>query len=71
MLTSEEVNSPYYSLKMLISKKGYKQKDIAEKINMDRGTFNVKINRYKGRDFELSEALAISKILEVKIDDFF
>lgn len=71
MITSEEINSPYYNLKSLIHKKGYTQKEIAEKIEMDRGTFSVKINRYKGRDFDLSEAVEIAAILGVTIDDFF
>lgn len=61
----------YGTLKGLLVQKGIKQEELANKIGMDRTTFNIKINRYKGRDFTLSEAIAISNAIEEPIDNFF
>lgn len=71
MISASEFKSPYYNLKILIEKKGFTQSEVANKINMDRATFNVKINRFKGRDFTFREAIDISKVLGEKIDNFF
>ncbi len=61
----------YGTLKGLLVQKGIKQEDLAKRIGMDRTTFNIKINRYKGRDFTLSEAIAISNEIKEPIDNFF
>lgn len=61
----------YATLKALLVRKDIKQEDVAKAIDMDRTTFNVKINRYKGRDFTLSEAIAISDYIGEPIDNFF
>ena len=61
----------YGTLKGLLVKKGIKQEELANRIGMDRTTFNIKINRYKGRDFTLSEAIAISNAIDEPIDNFF
>ncbi|HEK9463155.1 helix-turn-helix domain-containing protein [Streptococcus equi] len=61
---------PYLNLKSIIVSKGLKQKDIAKKLDMDKSTFNMKVNRYKGRDFTFSEASQLSKLLDVKMEDF-
>ena len=61
----------YGTLKGLLVQKNIKQEDLANQIGMDRTTFNIKINRYRGRDFTLSEAIAISKAIEEPIDNFF
>lgn len=66
-----EYELPYYSLKSMMSQKGFVQKDVADSIGIDRSTFNSKLNRSNGRDFTLSETYAISRLLNVKIDDFF
>lgn len=71
MITEKKLKEPYYNLKIIISKKGYTQNDVAEKIGMPRSTFNLKINRTKGRDFDLTEASKVAKVLNVKLDDFF
>ncbi|WP_317335080.1 helix-turn-helix transcriptional regulator [Streptococcus orisratti] len=62
---------PYFGLKVLIEKHGYKQQDIANKLNMNRSTFSQKINRKDGRDFSLSEANMISDILDEPLSNFF
>lgn len=61
----------YGTLKGLLVQKGIKQEELANRIGMDRTTFNIKINRYKGRDFTLSEAMAISNAIDEPIDNFF
>ena len=61
----------YGTLKGLLVQKGIKQEELANRIGMDRTTFNIKINRYKGRDFTLSEAIAISNAIDEPIDNFF
>ena len=61
----------YGTLKGLLVQKNIKQEDLANQIGMDRTTFNIKINRYRGRDFTLSEAIAISKAIQEPIDNFF
>lgn len=61
----------YRALKSLIQYKGYTQKEVAEKIGMPEQTFRVKINRISGRDFQLNEALEISKVLDEPVDSFF
>lgn len=61
----------YENLKHIMVVKNLKQSEVAEAIGMDRTTFNIKLNRYDGRDFKLSEAVKISEFLEVSINDFF
>ena len=61
---------PYLNLKSVIVSKGLKQKDVAEKLDMDKSTFNMKVNRYRGRDFTFSEASKLSKLLDIKMEDF-
>lgn len=61
---------PYLNLKSIIVSKGLKQKDVAKKLDMDKSTFNMKVNRYRGRDFTFSEASQLSKILDIKMEDF-
>ncbi|HFE9853030.1 TPA: helix-turn-helix transcriptional regulator [Enterococcus faecalis] len=71
MVTTQEFKQPYYNLKIIIDKKRLTQTKVAEKIGMDRATFNLKLNRTKGRDFSLEEAKAIADVVEERIDDFF
>ncbi|MXQ49552.1 helix-turn-helix domain-containing protein [Streptococcus pluranimalium] len=61
---------PYLNLKSIIVSKGLKQKDVAKKLDMDKSTFNMKVNRYRGRDFTFSEASQLSKLLDIKMEDF-
>lgn len=61
----------YNTLKGLIVKKGITQEQLAEMIGMPKNTFCVKINRYKGRDFTLDEARAISRAIGEPVDNFF
>ncbi|QBX28211.1 helix-turn-helix domain-containing protein [Streptococcus pseudoporcinus] len=61
---------PYLNLKSIIVSKGLKQKDIAKKLDMDKSTFSMKVNRYRGRDFTFSEASQLSKLLDIKMEDF-
>lgn len=63
--------NPYYKLKSLIEQSGFTQSDIAEKIEMDRSTFSLKINRKNGRDFTFAEAIEIAEVLETTISNFF
>ena len=64
-------NQRYAILKSILDARDISQADIADAIGMDRTTFNVKINRYKGRGFTLQEAVKISNFIGVSIDDFF
>lgn len=61
---------PYLNLKSIIVAKGIKQKDIAKELDMDKSTFSMKMNRYRGRDFTFSEAIQLSRLLGVKMEDF-
>lgn len=70
-MAAEKINEPYYQLKMIMSKKGVKQSDIAELLDRDVSTINFKINRTSGRDFTLSEAQKLANFLNVNISDFF
>lgn len=71
MMTKEQFKAPYYNIKGIISKRGLTQADIADKMGMDRSTFNLKINRTKGRDFSFSEAIKLAAVLNENIDYFF
>ncbi|MCD1025792.1 helix-turn-helix transcriptional regulator [Enterococcus sp. SMC-9] len=71
MVTPTEFKSPYYNLKSLIERKGMTQVEVAKKMQMDRTTFNLKINRTNGRDFTFQEAIKIARILNEKIELFF
>lgn len=64
------LDKPYHNLKGIIVSKGLKQNDIADKLGMDKSTFSVKLNRYKGRDFTFSEASKLAELLGVKMEDF-
>ena len=64
------LDKPYLNLKSIIVSKGMKQKEIAEQLDMDKSTFNMKVNRYRGRDFTFSEASKLSKLLDIKMEDF-
>lgn len=65
-----EFTKPYLNLKSIIVSKGLKQKEVAKKLDMDRSTFSMKLNRYRGRDFTYSEAKQLSKMLDIKMEDF-
>lgn len=71
MVTPTEFKAPYYNLKSLIERKGQTQTEVAKKMQMDRTTFNLKINRTNGRDFTFQEAIKIAELLNEKIDNFF
>lgn len=71
MVTAEQFRAPYRNLKRIIEDDGFRQSDIAKKLNMDRTTFNLKLNRSNGRDFSFEEARKLSEILNRKIDEFF
>ena len=64
------LDKPYHKLKGIIVSKGLKQKDIAEKLDMDKSTLSMKLNRYRGRDFTFSEASKLAELLGVKMEDF-
>ena len=64
------LDKPYHNLKGIIVSKGLRQKDIAEKLDMDKSTLSMKLNRYRGRDFTFSEASKLAGLLGVKMEDF-
>lgn len=70
-MTATKDKRPYNNLKGLLVRNEIKQSEMARKIEVDPSTFNLKINRTKGRDFTLDEAIKMSGILGVKVDDFF
>lgn len=63
--------NPYYKLKSLIEQNGFTQSEVAGKIDMDRSTFSLKINRKNGRDFTFAEAIEIAEVLDTTISNFF
>lgn len=71
LMTAVKTRKPYNNLKGLLVRNEIKQSEMAKMIGMDTSTFNLKINRTNGRDFTLDEAIQISEILNVKVDDFF
>ena len=70
-MADDVVHMPYFGLMDTMKRKGTSQYELAKRLGIDRSTFNLKINRSLGRDFSLSEALSISKILNISIDSFF
>ena len=64
------LDKPYHNLKGIIVSKGLKQNDIAKKLDMDKSTLSMKLNRYRGRDFTFSEASKLAELLGVKMEDF-
>ena len=64
------LDKPYHNLKGIIVSKSLKQNDIAKKLDMDKSTLSMKLNRYRGRDFTFSEASKLAELLGVKMEDF-
>lgn len=58
---------PYFGLIVEMKKT---QADLAKLINVDRSTFNQKLNRTNGKDFYYSEAQLIAKELNIRVSDF-
>ena len=61
---------PYFGLIVEMKKKKKTQADLAKLINVDRSTFNQKLNRTNGNDFYYSEAQLIAKELNIRVSDF-
>ena len=61
---------PYFGLIVEMKKKKKTQADLAKLINVDRSTFNQKLNRTNGKDFYYYEAQLISKELNISVSDF-
>lgn len=59
--------APYEGLKDIMSERKISQGELAEYLGIDRATFNLKINRSRGRDFELSEAIKIGQYLNIEL----
>lgn len=70
MSSTIDVSKPYLNLKSAIISKGLKHKEIAKDLKMDKSTFSMKLNRYRGRDFTFSEATKLAKMLGIKMEDF-
>ncbi|MBE6162600.1 MAG: helix-turn-helix transcriptional regulator [Streptococcus equinus] len=70
VLERHDFERPYINLKSIIVSKGMKQKQIAERLDMNKSTFSAKINRHNGRDFSYSEACQIAHMLGIKMEDF-
>lgn len=64
-------NRSYKGLRAILFEKGISESKLANLIGMNVDVFNKKINRIKGCDFELYEALKISSYLNVSVDAFF
>ena len=47
------------------------QGDVAEKINMDRALFNLKLNRKRNKKFNIDEIIDIAHVLNVTLDQIF
>lgn len=61
----------YDKLKKILEQKGITIKELADKINVSEQDIDMKLNRYNGKDFSLSEAKIISKVLKEPINNFF
>ncbi|QDR72145.1 helix-turn-helix transcriptional regulator [Limosilactobacillus reuteri] len=61
---------PYFGLMIEMKKKKKTQADLAQLINVNRSTFNQKLNRIDGKDFYYSEAQQIAKELGIHVSDF-
>lgn len=61
---------PYFGLMLAMKRQHVTQAKLAELINIDRSTFNQKLNRVGGKDFYYSEAKAIAKALNIRVSDF-
>lgn len=61
---------PYSKLKGLLKERGILQREMAEYLEMDRITFNKKINGH-GTDFTGTEIRKICLKLKISADDFF
>lgn len=53
-----------------MKKKKKTQADLAKLINVNRSTFNQKLNRIDGKDFYYSEAQLIANELNIHVSDF-
>lgn len=65
-----EKAEPYFGLMIEMKKKKKTQADLAKLINVNRSTFNQKLNRIDGKDFYYSEAQLIAKELNIHVSDF-
>ena len=63
--------TPYFGLMVEMKKQGKTQSDLAKLINVNRTTFNQKINRVGGKDFYLSEARMIADELHIQVSNFY
>lgn len=61
----------YDKLKRILEQKNISIKELSNKINVSTEKLNMKLNRYNGKDFTLTEAKAISKVLNEPINNFF
>ena len=59
--------APYEGLKDIMREQKISQLELASHLGIDRATFNLKINRTRGRDFDFSEALKISEYLNIEL----
>lgn len=66
----KEKAEPYFGLMIEIKKQKKTQAYLARLINVDRSTFNQKLNRTDGKDFYYSEAQLIAKNLHIQVSDF-
>lgn len=61
---------PYFGLMVEMKKQKKTQSELADLINVNRSTFNQKLNRINGKDFYYSEAQLIAKALKIKVSNF-
>lgn len=66
----KEKAEPYFGLMIEMKKKKKTQADLAKLINVNRSTFNQKLNRIDGKDFYYSEAQLIANELNIHVSDF-
>lgn len=65
-----EKAEPYFGLMIEMKKQKRTQSELAKLINVNRSTFNQKLNRINGKDFYYSEAQLIAKKLNIHVSDF-
>ncbi len=65
-----EKAEPYYGLMIEMKRQKKTQSELAKLINVNRSTFNQKLNRINGKDFYYSEASLIAHALHMQVSDF-
>jgi len=71
-LVKVKMNKNYAQvIKAYIVLNGFTQSEVAEKIEMDRALFNLKLNRKRNKKFTIDEMIDVACTLNVTLDQIF